>query len=38
MLKKLKSKIKKAMFYPAAVLTVAGIVTMLLLLFVIYYA
>jgi len=31
----LKSKIKKAMFYPAAVLSVAGIVTMLLLLFVI---
>ena len=31
----LKSKIKKAMFYPAAVLTVAGVVTMLLLLFVI---
>lgn len=31
----LKSKIKKAMFYPAAVLAVAGIVTMLLLLFVI---
>lgn len=31
----LKSKIKKAMFYPAAVLTVAGLVTMLLLLFVI---
>lgn len=31
----LKSKIKKAMFYPAAVLTVAGLVTLLLLLFVI---
>jgi len=31
----LKSKIKKAMFYPAAVLAVAGVVTMLLLLFVI---
>lgn len=31
----LKSKIKKAMFYPAAVLAVAAIVTMLLLLFVI---
>lgn len=31
----LKSKIKKAMFYPAAVLVVAGVVTMLLLLFVI---
>ncbi|WP_435235496.1 type II secretion system F family protein [Psychromonas sp. PT13] len=31
----LKSKIKKAMFYPAAVLTVAGIVTTILLLFVI---
>lgn len=31
----LKSKIKKAMFYPAAVLAVAGIVTLLLLLFVI---
>jgi type IV pilus assembly protein PilC len=31
----LKSKIKKAMFYPAAVLTVAAVVTMLLLLFVI---
>lgn len=31
----LKSKIKKAMFYPAAVLAVAGAVTMLLLLFVI---
>ena len=31
----LKSKIKKAMFYPAAVLSVAGVVTMLLLLFVI---
>jgi len=31
----LKSKIKKALFYPAAVLLVAGIVTMLLLLFVI---
>jgi len=31
----LKSKIKKAMFYPGAVLTVAGVVTMLLLLFVI---
>ena len=31
----LKSKIKKAMFYPAAVLTVAGAVTLLLLLFVI---
>lgn len=31
----LKSKIKKAMFYPAAVLTVAGVVTLLLLLFVI---
>lgn len=31
----LKSKIKKAMFYPAAVLVVAGLVTMLLLLFVI---
>ena len=31
----LKSKIKKAMFYPAAVLMVAGIVTLLLLLFVI---
>jgi type IV pilus assembly protein PilC len=31
----LKSKIKKAMFYPAAVLAVAGIVTILLLLFVI---
>ncbi|MEI6897422.1 MAG: type II secretion system F family protein [Psychromonas sp.] len=31
----LKSKIKKAMFYPAAVLVVAAIVTMLLLLFVI---
>ena len=31
----LKSKIKKAMFYPAAVLVVAGVVTLLLLLFVI---
>ena len=31
----LKSKVKKAMFYPAAVLAVAGVVTMLLLLFVI---
>lgn len=31
----LKSKIKKAMFYPAAVLAVAGVVTLLLLLFVI---
>jgi type IV pilus assembly protein PilC len=31
----LKSKIKKAMFYPAAVLVVACVVTMLLLLFVI---
>ncbi len=31
----LKSKIKKAMFYPAAVLAVAGAVTLLLLLFVI---
>jgi type IV pilus assembly protein PilC len=31
----LKSKVKKAMFYPAAVLTVAAVVTMLLLLFVI---
>lgn len=31
----LKSKIKKAMFYPTAVLVVAGVVTMLLLLFVI---
>ncbi|MCG6200851.1 type II secretion system F family protein [Psychromonas antarctica] len=31
----LKSKIKKAMFYPAAVLSVAFVVTMLLLLFVI---
>jgi len=31
----LKSKIKKAMFYPAAVLAVATVVTMLLLLFVI---
>ena len=31
----LKSKIKKAMFYPVAVLMVAGIVTLLLLLFVI---
>jgi type IV pilus assembly protein PilC len=31
----LKSKIKKAMFYPAAVMIVAGLVTLLLLLFVI---
>ena len=31
----LKSKIKKAMFYPTAVLVVAGLVTLLLLLFVI---
>ncbi|WP_094752496.1 type II secretion system F family protein [Psychromonas sp. CD1] len=31
----LKSKIKKAMFYPAAVLAVAAVVTLLLLLFVI---
>ena len=31
----LKSKIKKAMFYPIAVLVVAGVVTLLLLLFVI---
>ncbi len=31
----LKSKIKKAMFYPTAVLTVAGIVTSILLIFVV---